>query len=97
MMANPTRSDSYPTTSTFEQLATEEQLKQVRPTADDPPPRLQRNAHLNFLVRNLMQGFPARFVSLDASQPWLSYWSLQSCYTLGASLDPNNKQRYIVI
>lgn len=90
MMANPTA-------STFEQLATEEQLKQVRPTADDPPPRLQRNAHLNFLVRNLMQGFPARFVSLDASQPWLSYWSLQSCYTLGASLDPNNKQRYIVI
>ncbi|EIW78087.1 terpenoid cyclases protein prenyltransferase [Coniophora puteana RWD-64-598 SS2] len=58
-------------------------------------PALQRNAHLQFLVRNLTQGFPERYVSQDASQPWLLFWTLQSFSVARVGLDPGNKQRAI--
>jgi protein farnesyltransferase subunit beta len=40
-----------------------------------------------------MQGLPSRFVSQDASQPWILFWVLQSVSILGVGLDPDNKQR----
>ncbi|KAI9444497.1 terpenoid cyclases/Protein prenyltransferase [Lactarius indigo] len=56
---------------------------------------LDKNAHLQFLVRNFAQGFPARYMSQDASQPWLMFWTLQAFSTLQIAIDPDNKQRAI--
>ncbi|KAF7313263.1 Protein farnesyltransferase subunit beta [Mycena kentingensis (nom. inval.)] len=56
---------------------------------------LDKKAHMNFLIRNLVQGFPARYTSQDASQPWLIFWTLQSFSILQVGLDPGNKQRAI--
>ena len=92
----PTRTDSYPTASSNEQATTETILAQHRPASHQPKPPLQRNLHLQYLVRNLIQGLPGRFVSQDASQPWLVFWPVQSFYFLGAGIDPDNKQRYVI-
>lgn len=45
-------------------------------------PDLQREDHIDFCHQNLAQ-FPAPFVGLDASRPWLVYWSLLSLHLLG--------------
>ena len=45
-------------------------------------PRLDRLRHINFL-KNGLQDSPASFVSLDASRPWMVYWSLMGLYLLG--------------
>lgn len=45
-------------------------------------PELRRDDHVDFLHENLSQ-FPARFVGLDASRPWLAYWGLMGLYLLG--------------
>lgn len=94
MSSSDTRIDSYPTASTKEQLQTEKILFQHRPANGLPKPVLQKNQHLQYLVRNFSQGFPPRFISQDASQPWLVFWTVQCFYALGAALDPQNKQRY---
>jgi protein farnesyltransferase subunit beta len=45
-------------------------------------PELRREDHIDFLHENLSQ-FPAPFVGLDASRPWLAYWGLMGLYFLG--------------
>ncbi|EHY58694.1 CAAX farnesyltransferase (FTase) subunit beta [Exophiala dermatitidis] len=45
-------------------------------------PTLQRERHIDFLHEHL-QEFPAGFVGLDASRPWMVYWALLSLYMLG--------------
>ncbi|EJC99512.1 terpenoid cyclases/Protein prenyltransferase [Fomitiporia mediterranea MF3/22] len=87
--------DGYPTETSTEQRRTEEILAHHRPDPNLPKPALQKAAHLQWLVRNFSQGFPERFVSQDASQPWLFFWTIQGFYFLGADLDPQNKQRCI--
>lgn len=98
----PTPVDRYPTGTSDLQAATENvlkarlQLHKASPeecTADGPI--LQRNNHLQFLLRNLVQGFPARYVSQDASQPWLFFWTLQGFSVLGVGLDELTKQRCV--
>lgn len=86
--------DNYHTETSEVQSKTESVLEGHRPADPESPPPLQRNQHLQFLVRNLVQGFPSRYISQDASQPWLLYWLLQSFSTLGVGLDLDNKQRY---
>ena len=94
-MAQPRRSadDQYPTETSDSQAETESVLLKHLPLDPEDPPPLQRQQHLQFLVRNLVQGFPARYTSQDASQPWLLYWTLQSFSVMGVVLDPVNKQR----
>lgn len=58
-------------------------------------PELHRNLHLAFLARNLVQGFPVRYISQDASQPWLLFWTVQAFSVMQVAIDPNNKQRYV--
>jgi hypothetical protein len=48
-------------------------------------------------VRNLVQGFPPRYISQDASQPWLMFWTLQSLSALQVAIDPDNKQRCLFL
>jgi protein farnesyltransferase subunit beta len=56
---------------------------------------LQRNSHVAFLAKNFIQGFPSKYTSQDASQPWLMYWILQSFSCLQVGLDPGNKQKSV--
>ena len=58
-----------------------------------PTPTLQKKAHMNFLIRNLIHGFPTRYTSQDASQPWLMFWTVQSFGILQVALDPDTKQK----
>ena len=45
-------------------------------------PYLLRSEHIDF-VKNGLQPLPSGFVALDASRPWLMYWSLLSLHVLG--------------
>jgi prenyltransferase beta subunit len=86
--------DAYPTKTSDLQADTEDILQEHVPFDDEPDRRvLHKNEHLQFLIRNLVQGFPARYVSQDASQPWLMFWTLQSFSTLQIGIDPETKQR----
>jgi protein farnesyltransferase subunit beta len=84
--------DNYPTQTSIVQHETEEVLLKQIPD-DGQVPSLNKTGHMQFLVKQLVQGFPARYSSQDASQPWLLFWLLQSFSCLGVVLDPGNKQK----
>lgn len=98
MAARRTPVDRYPTATSDLQHDTEDILASVGLSASaiSPDPTLNKNTHIQFLVRNLIQGFPLRYTSQDASQPWLMFWTLQSFSVLQVGIDPSNKQRYCV-
>lgn len=50
-------------------------------------PLLEKEDHINFLHENLGQ-FPAPFVGIDASRPWMVYWALLALYILGEDISP---------
>jgi protein farnesyltransferase subunit beta len=92
-------SDGYPTETYDLQRETEEVLLNHLPSADkgqEASLKLNKDAHMQFLARNLVQGFPARYTSQDASQPWLMFWTLQAFSVLQVGLDPGNKQRCVI-
>lgn len=95
MTIQRTPDDFFPTLTSTTQAETEEVLLKHLPKLDseESKDRLQKNSHLQFLVRNIRQGFPARYVSQDASQPWLLYWTLEAFSILQVGLDPGNKQK----
>lgn len=45
-------------------------------------PQLQRQKHVNFL-KHALGDYPHQFAMMDASRPWLVYWSLQGLTALG--------------
>jgi hypothetical protein len=96
-MEQPRRSphDFYETETTDHQAETETLLLKHIPPLSGSPSLFQRDAHLQFLIRNLVQGLPSRYISQDASQPWLLYWTLQSFSVMGVGMDPNNKQKCV--
>ena len=91
-MAHPLRSptDGFPTPTSILQSTTEETLAGI-PSSNTPT--LQKKDHIQFLLRNLVQGFPSRYMSQDASQPWLMFWTVQGFSVFQVGLDPKNKQR----
>ncbi|KAJ8502466.1 hypothetical protein ONZ45_g11727 [Pleurotus djamor] len=94
----PTPTDGFPTPTASTQHETESILRKHIPDPSLPSaqkPKLERTAHLQFIARNLIQGFPERYTSQDASQPWLMFWTLQGLSLLQVGLDPGNKQRAI--
>jgi protein farnesyltransferase subunit beta len=95
-MSRPTPIDAYPTATSNLQADTENILQDHVPLEGGGGGCvLHKNRHLELLVRNLAQGFPARYVSQDASQPWLMFWTLQSFSALQIAIDPDTKQRAI--
>ena len=94
MAPRPTPTDGFPTLTSRSQAETEEVLlKHLPEPGTKTEPVLQKNSHMQFLVRNLVQGFPARYISQDASQPWLMFWTVQAFSILQVALDEGNKQR----
>ncbi|KAF8493286.1 terpenoid cyclases/protein prenyltransferase alpha-alpha toroid [Russula emetica] len=98
-MPRSTPIDAYPTDTSNLQGETEKILQGQVPFDDSGSGSggyvLNKKGHLELLVRNLVQGFPARYISQDASQPWLMYWTLQSLSALQVAIDPDSKQRAI--
>jgi protein farnesyltransferase subunit beta len=92
-MSRPTPIDAYPTETSYLQVDTEKILQGQVPFDGSSGYVLNKKGHLELLVRNLVQGFPARYISQDASQPWLMYWTLQSLSALQVAIDPDSKQR----
>ncbi|TBU21726.1 terpenoid cyclases/Protein prenyltransferase [Dichomitus squalens] len=93
MVATPT--DGYPTATSSLQSDTEITIKSHLPSSGTPQIALRKKSHFEFLLRNLRQGFPERYTSQDASQPWLIYWTLHGFSILGAGLDDQTKKRTI--
>ncbi|KZT05705.1 terpenoid cyclases/Protein prenyltransferase [Laetiporus sulphureus 93-53] len=93
--------DGYPTQTSDLQASTEDIFIQQLPLsafeggarASAQGPTLHRDLHLQLLLRNLLQGFPQRYTSQDASQPWLLFWTLQGFSVLGVALDDKTKKR----
>lgn len=46
---------------------------------------LQRDSHVRFL-RKALGGYPAAYAAMDASRPWLIYWSSMGLHLLGEDL-----------
>ncbi|SGY60511.1 BQ5605_C007g04443 [Microbotryum silenes-dioicae] len=59
------------------------------------PATLDRSSHFNYLTGMLSHPLPAPFVALDASRPWLLYWTLHSLALLDAELDQAALQRIV--
>lgn len=97
MSPRPCPTDGFPTSTSRTQAETEAVLLKHIPDPNslELPPPLQRKAHMQYLVRNLVQGFPARYTSQDASQPWLMFWTAQSFGILQVALDPATKQKCV--
>ena len=90
MTFRPTPTDGFPTLTSEAQLETEETISALWMEAI---PQLQRNGHVSFLGRALLQGLPARYQAQEASKAWIMFWILQSFSLLGVGLDPASKQR----
>ncbi|KAG6879072.1 hypothetical protein C0992_005352 [Termitomyces sp. T32_za158] len=91
----PAPVDAFPTQTSHTQAETEAVLLRHIPPNAEQAPGLNKTSHMQFLIRNLVQGFPARYVSQDASQPWLLFWTIQAFSILQVGIDPSNKQRMI--
>ncbi|KIY70764.1 terpenoid cyclases/Protein prenyltransferase [Cylindrobasidium torrendii FP15055 ss-10] len=90
--------DGFPTSTSNTQRETENVLARHQPPTTPTPAAhniLHKQKHMQYLVRNLVQGFPERYQSQDASQPWLMFWTLQAFSILQVGLDPGNRQRAI--
>ena len=62
----------------LEQVRVEDEISQYLDDDDDDDAKvLRRDLHVEYIERCL-EGLPDYFVSLDASQTWLCYWSLHS-------------------
>ncbi|GAA99352.1 uncharacterized protein L969DRAFT_16657 [Mixia osmundae IAM 14324] len=78
--------------------AIQAQLAQYLPvsgqTAVSDPAKceLDRAKHTRFLTATL-PGLPGAFIALDASRPWLLYWTLHALELMNVSLDPASASR----
>lgn len=54
-------------------------------------PMLKQQLHIDF-VHDGLQQLPAAFVAMDASRPWLMYWSLLSLYLMGQEVKSLRKR-----
>lgn len=103
--STPTDGVHTPTSSL--QASTEEILKArylsahlnaaAAPDGSQKPfnPVLRKDVHTPYLIRNLRQGFPARYISQEASQPWLIFWTLQGFTLLGFGMDGDTKKQTV--
>jgi hypothetical protein len=88
----PIRDSLVTATSAAQDKNIEETLPLIKAAAEgnrDPleynkysVPRLDRLQHIDFLTDALAE-YPARFVGIDASRPWMVYWGLMGLHLLG--------------
>lgn len=98
----PLPSNSHPSATLGEQSETEQLIESlVSLTAPPSQPGkeakndstvLRPNEHVQFFSQSLFR-LPAGYVSLDASRPWLIFWTVHSLDLLGVGLDQGTKDR----
>jgi len=107
-LSHPT--NSHPTATLDEQFETEALISEVlklidtSDTSDDPDTSisteptelgpLRKGDHVKYIC-STMNYLPAPYVSLDASRPWLLFWTMHSLDLLGCALDDETKKRYV--
>src|SRR5271169_7151969 len=58
-----------------------------------PTPPLDKDRHITFLTRlGLQTQLPRPFVALDASRPWMMYWTLCALKLLGEDITPHRQR-----
>jgi len=57
---------------------------------------LRKGDHVKYIC-STMNYLPAPYVSLDASRPWLLFWTIHSLDLLGCALDDETKKRYVLL
>ncbi|CCJ29712.1 unnamed protein product [Pneumocystis jirovecii] len=50
-------------------------------------PQLNLTSHITYLLNVLTKPLPKPYIALDASQPWIIYWTLCAYSLLGQSVD----------
>lgn len=94
----PTPSDGVPTSETLrvqheaEQSISSLLTDYLSASAD---PQLHRDTHTAFLTRLLKAPLPRQYTGLDASRPWLLYWSIHSLALFDGDLDAQAKRRVV--
>jgi hypothetical protein len=96
-------SNSHPSDTLDKQAETERIISQLLqttpPAAGDgetiPGGTTLRKAEHAGYFQHLLFRLPPGFVSLDASKPWLMYWTVHSLDILGIALDQGTKDRYV--
>ncbi|WWC73123.1 uncharacterized protein I206_107089 [Kwoniella pini CBS 10737] len=96
----PLPTNSHPSATLDEQQETESIISSIfsylaSPTTDsDQKTILRKNEHTQFLASTFFK-LPGKFVALDASRPWLIFWSVHSLDILGVALDQGTKDRVV--
>jgi protein farnesyltransferase subunit beta len=92
----PLPSNHHPSDTLHEQADTEDLLRELLDTIaplDGPEPTTLRRGEHNVFLGSTLFKLPAGYVALDASKPWLFFWTLHSLDILGISLDQELKKR----
>lgn len=99
----PLPSNGVYTDTLLEQRDTEDRLSDVlsdvapalvprEPATAGGTTTLRKAEHALFL-HSMFYRLPAPYVSLDASKPWLMYWTVHSLDLMGIGLDPGTTER----
>ncbi|KAJ3161798.1 hypothetical protein HDU86_006569 [Geranomyces michiganensis] len=91
--------DGFPTESSELQQEVEDSIAPLlgpyqNGSADLGSVKLDRDSHVKYVKKNF-DSLPSYFVSLDASKPWLVYWTLHALDLLGSSIAPETAARAI--
>jgi protein farnesyltransferase subunit beta len=109
----PHPTNSHPSATLDEQFETEDLisdlLKLIAPpsnplsssTSSTSDPNgtgtvLRKGDHVKYACSTINH-LPAPYVSLDASRPWLLFWTMHSLDLLGCAVDDETKKRYITL
>lgn len=97
MAWQPSRSDGLASATLTTQLEVEQTISALLTSqlSAPAPPALNKPQHLQFLTKILAAPLPAGYTGLDASRPWLLYWTLHSLALLDASLDATARARVV--
>ncbi|KAK4684582.1 protein farnesyltransferase subunit beta, partial [Tremellales sp. Uapishka_1] len=97
----PAPSDAQLTATLIEQQETEFLISQLltltAPPSFSPNDQgtvLRKTEHSQFVASTFFK-LPSAYISLDASRPWLMFWSVHSLDLLGVALDQATKDRAI--
>ncbi|TNY17455.1 Farnesyltransferase subunit beta [Rhodotorula diobovata] len=93
-----TPSDGVPTSETLrlqheaEQVISSLLTEHLQASVD---PLLHKDSHSTYLTRLLKVPLPKHFTGLDASRPWLLYWTMHSLALFDGELDTQAKERVV--
>ena len=86
-------SNSHPTATLTEQSETEQLISDLLALTDLSATHALRKQEHNVFLASTLYKLPSGYVSLDASRPWLLYWTAHSLDLLGIALDQEIKNR----